>query len=103
MDERTTKRVNRRNAAVRPHWLARCLAAMLGYGLAIAMMVVAVRYGTLLEHYGGDGLTIIGYVLIPLWLLSGTMGLMGSVRSGFWFAVSPLLVGLVILALANLV
>jgi hypothetical protein len=69
----------------------------------MAMTVVVVRYETLLQHYGGDGLRIVGYVLIPLWLLSGTMGLTGSVRSGFWFAVSPLLVGLAILALANMV
>ena len=77
--------------------------AVLGYGLAMAMTVVVVGYETLLQHYGGDGLTIVGYVLIPLWLLSGTMALTGSVRSGFWFAVSPLLVGLVIFGLANMV
>ena len=103
MAELTIERANKRHAAVRPHWLARYLVAVLGYGLAVAMTVVVARYGTLLQQHGGDGLRIVGYVLIPLWLLSGTMGLTGSVRSGFWFAVSPLLVGLVIFGLANMV
>ena len=102
MDEQSTLRVRKPRAVAKSSWPLRYLVAALGYGLAIAMTVVTVQHANLLKQHGGDGLKIVGYVLIPLWLLSGTMGLVGSARSGFWFAVSPLLVGLVIFGLANL-
>lgn len=102
MDDRSTERASGRRATERQRQLPRYLVAALAYGLAVVMTVVTSPPANLLEHYGGPGLRIVGYVLIPLWLLSGTISLLGSARSGFWFAVSPILLGLAILGLANL-
>jgi hypothetical protein len=102
MDDHGSERADKRKPIACRRSLANYLVAALGYGLAVALIVVNVVHTPRSEDYGGVGLKILGFVIIPLWLLSGTIALLGSARAGFWFAVSPILLALAIVGLADL-